>query len=89
MGGGRGKFYTVNVPLQEGVRDSQYYQVFTGILSEVQTRFQPHCVLLQCGADMLTGDPLGEFNLTPQGAGKCVNNILQWKLPTLLLGGGM
>ena len=88
VGRGQGKFYTVNVPLHEGVQNNQYFSVFTGVLSEVKDRFQPQCVLLQCGADMLSGDPLGEFSLTPTGAGHCVSYILQWKLPTLLMGGG-
>ena len=88
VGGGQGKYYTVNVPLREGVQDDQYYSVFTGVLSEVKDRYQPECVLLQCGADMLSGDPLGEFSLTPLGAGRCISYVLHWKLPTLLLGGG-
>lgn len=88
VGGGRGKFYTVNVPLREGVRDDQYYSIFTGVLSEARERFRPQCVVLQCGADMLSGDPLGEFNLTPLGAGRCISHVLQWNIPLLLTGGG-
>lgn len=88
IGGGRGKFYTVNVPLHEGVQDHQYYSVFTEVLSEVKGRYQPECVVMQCGGDLLVGDPLGEFNLTPRGAGRCVEYILQWRLPTIMMGGG-
>ncbi len=43
---------------------------------------------MQCGADLLSGDPIGSFSLTPHGVGSCVTAILQWGLPTLLLGGG-
>ena len=43
---------------------------------------------MQCGADVLSGDPLGNFNLTPTGASLCVRHMLQWRLPTILLGGG-
>ena len=88
VGGGRGKFYTVNVPLHEGVGDDQYHSLFSGVLCEVKGRYQPQCVVIQCGADPLSDDPLGEFNLTPRGAGECVNLILQWRLPTILMGGG-
>ncbi|XP_025025851.1 histone deacetylase 8 isoform X1 [Python bivittatus] len=28
------------------------------------------------------------FNLTPEGIGKCLKYVLQWQLPTLVLGGG-
>jgi histone deacetylase 8 len=88
IGRGRGKFHTINVPLHEGVQDHQYYSVFSGVMTEVRERYQPQCLLLQCGADLLTGDPLGEFNLTPRGAGRCVEFLLQWRLPTVMMGGG-
>ena len=88
IGGGRGKFHTVNVPLHEGVQDGQYHALFSGVLAEVRERYQPQCLVLQCGADLLTGDPLGEFNLTPQGTGRCVELLLQWRLPTIMMGGG-
>ena len=34
--------------------------------------YQPSAVVLQCGADSLSGDRLGCFNLTLKGHGKCV-----------------
>lgn len=37
---------------------------------------------------MLVGDPIGTFSLTPQGLSQCVQSVLLWGLPTLLLGGG-
>jgi acetoin utilization deacetylase AcuC-like enzyme len=32
-------------------------------------------VVLQCGADALTGDPLGEFNLTVKGYTDCLAEL--------------
>ena len=55
---------------------------------EVRDRFAPEAVVVQCGADGLHGDPMQSFNLTAQGLGNCVSFILDWHLPTLLLGGG-
>ena len=43
---------------------------------------------MQCGADSLTGDKLGGFNLTLSSYGYCLRKILNWKRPTLVLGGG-
>ena len=37
--------------------------------------FQPGAVVLQCGADSLTGDRLGCFNLTLKGHAECVRFI--------------
>ena len=88
VGGGRGRFFTVNVPLLEGAGDNQYHSLFNGVMGVVWERYQPQCLLMQCGADLLAGDPLGEFNLTPRGATGCVADLLQWKLPTVVMGGG-
>jgi histone deacetylase 1/2 len=51
-------------------------------------KFRPEAVVLQCGADSLTGDRLGCFNLSIQGHGKCVEYVRSFNLPTLVLGGG-
>ena len=44
--------------------------------------------MLQCGADSLTGDRLGCFNLSINGHADCVRFVLAQKVPTLILGGG-
>ena len=43
---------------------------------------------LQCGADSLTGDRLGCFNLTVKGHGDCVKFLKSFDIPMLVLGGG-
>ena len=58
-------------------------------MAEVRDRFAPEAIVVQCGADSLHGDPMQSFNLTVQGLGNCVSFILDWRLPTLLLGGGI
>ena len=45
-------------------------------------------MVLQCGADCLVGDPLGGFNLTPAAICDCVERVVSYNLPTLILGGG-
>ena len=45
-------------------------------------------VVLQCGADSLSGDRLGCFNLTVKGHAKCVEVVKTFNLPLLMLGGG-
>ena len=50
--------------------------------------YQPSAIVLQCGADSLTGDRLGCFNLTLKGHGRCVEFMRSYNLPILLLGGG-
>ena len=50
--------------------------------------YQPSAVVLQCGADSLSGDRLGCFNLTLKGHGKCVEFVKKFNTPLLLVGGG-
>ncbi|XKL65554.1 hypothetical protein PGB90_008974 [Kerria lacca] len=88
IGIGKGKFYTVNVPLKEGINDNLYCYMFKKLSDEIKTAYQPQAVVIQCGVDGLTGDKLGGFNLTLTSFGYCLKEVLNWKKPTLILGGG-
>ncbi len=83
-----GKYYSVNVPLQEGIDDSSYETVFKPVIDKVMEMYRPSAIVLQCGADSLTGDRLGCFNLTLHGHAKCVEHVKSFNVPTLVLGGG-
>ena len=88
IGAGRGKHYAVNFPLRDGMDDETYETIFEPVISKVMAMFQPGVVVLQCGADSLSGDRLGCFNLTLHGHGKCVEFMKTFNVPILLLGGG-
>uniref|UniRef100_A0A8C9U502 Histone deacetylase 1 n=2 Tax=Scleropages formosus TaxID=113540 RepID=A0A8C9U502_SCLFO len=60
----------------------------SAIMAKVMEMYQPSAVVLQCGADSLSGDRLGCFNLTIKGHAKCVEYIKSFNLPLLMLGGG-
>ena len=55
MGVKTGKYYSVNVPLQEGIDDFSYETVFKPVIEKVMEMYRPTAVVLQCGADSLTG----------------------------------
>ncbi|XP_064884242.1 histone deacetylase 8 isoform X6 [Columba livia] len=88
VGLGKGRYYSVNVPIQDGIQDEKYYQICETVLKEVYAAFSPNAVVLQLGADTIAGDPMCSFNMTPEGVGKCLKYVLQWQLATLILGGG-
>ncbi|XP_029852807.1 histone deacetylase 8 isoform X4 [Aquila chrysaetos chrysaetos] len=88
VGLGKGRYYSVNVPIQDGIQDEKYYQICETVLKEVYAAFNPDAVVLQLGADTIAGDPMCSFNMTPEGVGKCLKYVLQWQLATLILGGG-
>nr|XP_034312098.1 probable histone deacetylase 1-B [Crassostrea gigas] len=88
IGAGKGKYYAVNFPLRDGIDDESYESIFKPVMTKVMEMYQPSAIVLQCGADSLSGDRLGCFNLTLKGHGKCVEYMKKWNLPLLLLGGG-
>ena len=61
---------------------------FCRLFSEITYAFKPDAIVVQCGADCLTNDPLGGFNLTPLSIANCLKKVVSKSLPTLILGGG-
>ncbi|XP_046578893.1 histone deacetylase 8-like [Haliotis rubra] len=88
VGIGKGKYYSVNVPLLDGIKDTEFSALFNRVMTKVKEKFRPEAVVCQCGADGIAGDPMESFNLTPLGLGRCVYILQSWKIPLLLLGGG-
>ena len=88
IGEKNGKYYSVNVPLKDGIDDSNFLRVFKPIMSKIMEVFQPGAIVLQCGADSLGGDRLGCFNLTLEGHAECVRFMKKYKVPMLVTGGG-
>lgn len=83
-----GAHHALNVPLNDGVTDEQYYDLFKTVINKCIETFRPSAICLQCGADSLAGDRLGRFNLQVQGHGACVEYVKGLGLPLLLVGGG-
>ncbi|OAY77749.1 Histone deacetylase 19 [Ananas comosus] len=88
IGDKKGKYYAINVPLKEGIDDANYHSLFKPIMTKVMEVFDPNAVVLQCGADSLSGDRLGRFNLSVRGHAECVKFMRSFNVPLLLLGGG-
>ncbi|KAF8455873.1 hypothetical protein BGX38DRAFT_1087671 [Terfezia claveryi] len=88
IGVGAGKHHSLNVPLKDGIEDSQYTTLFKEIVERVMLTYKPSVVVLQCGADSLGCDRLGCFNLNIKAHGECVQIVKDFGLPTLVLGGG-
>uniref|UniRef100_A0A0D9VDQ2 Histone deacetylase n=1 Tax=Leersia perrieri TaxID=77586 RepID=A0A0D9VDQ2_9ORYZ len=88
IGYSEGKYYCLNVPLDEGIDDESYQSIFKPIISKVMQMYRPGAIVLQCGADSLSGDRLGCFNLSGKGHAECVKFMRSFNVPLLLLGGG-
>ncbi|XAR67986.1 Histone deacetylase [Bertholletia excelsa] len=88
IGVGPGLYYSLNVPLNDGMDDDSFGGVFRPIIQKVMEAYQPEAVVLQCGADSLAGDRLGCFNLSVKGHAACVHFLRSFNVPLMLLGGG-
>eukprot|EP01017_Pseudomicrothorax_dubius_P045807 TRINITY_DN7980_c0_g1_i3.p1 TRINITY_DN7980_c0_g1~~TRINITY_DN7980_c0_g1_i3.p1 ORF type:complete len:325 (+),score=58.00 TRINITY_DN7980_c0_g1_i3:125-1099(+) len=88
IGYAKGENYAINFPLNEGIDDHSYVSIFKPIMSEIMTRYRPDAIVMQCGADSISGDKLGCFNLSIKGHGECVNYMKSFGIPMMVLGGG-
>ena len=78
----------MNFPLNEGLDDNSFQYILKATLTEVMDRFDPEVILLQGGADSLSGDRLGCFNLSVKGHGSCREFLKKYNVPILMTGGG-
>lgn len=88
IGNQLGKYFSLNVPLQDGIDNESYVSLFKSIMEPTIYTFRPSVIVLQCGADSLGCDRLGAFNLSIAAHGECVRFIKAFNIPLLVLGGG-
>jgi histone deacetylase 1/2 len=87
-GSGIGKNYALNVPLNDGMDDKSFRGLFRPIIQKVMEVYHPKAVVLQCGADSLSGDRLGCFNLSVKGHADCLHFLRSFNVRLMVLGGG-
>ena len=89
VGYGKGLFHSLNIPLRSGLNGSNFLNIFQKVVDNTIQNYKPDAIVMQCGVDGLFGDPLGgKWNLDIKSVGLAVKNVLGFKIPTLLLGGG-
>eukprot|EP00917_Polyrhabdina_sp_WS-2016_P024145 GHVP01052371.1.p1 GENE.GHVP01052371.1~~GHVP01052371.1.p1 ORF type:complete len:457 (-),score=59.45 GHVP01052371.1:964-2307(-) len=88
VGASAGKYYAVNVPLNDGIDDQGFLDIFKPVTRRAIEVYQPSAIVLQCGADSVTGDRLGRFNLSIRGHAECVRFVQAFHIPLMVLGGG-
>jgi len=88
IGQGRGKGYSINVPLPENTCDEEFLWAFDRIFLPVARAFQPDVVVAVLGADVLFSDPFSSLQLTNISVSQALQTILQVSPKLLALGGG-
>jgi histone deacetylase 1/2 len=88
IGVDEGKYCAVNVPLMRGLDDQAFEQCFKPIIDKIFQTFAPSAVVMCCGADSISGDRIGCWNLSLKGHAGAVAYLKSKGVPVVLLGGG-
>ncbi|HEY5642030.1 MAG TPA: histone deacetylase family protein [Woeseiaceae bacterium] len=83
-GGGDGKGYNVNLPLQENLDGEQYRKVLAAALKRID-KFAPQFLVVALGLDTAKGDPTGSFTLLSRDFRENGRMIGALGLPTLVV----
>ncbi|XP_067250495.1 histone deacetylase 6 isoform X1 [Chanodichthys erythropterus] len=68
VGQGKGRGYNVNIPWNGGkMGDPEYMAAFHHLVMPISREFAPELVLVSAGFDAARGDPLGGYQVTPEG----------------------
>ncbi|KAJ8371335.1 hypothetical protein SKAU_G00113630 [Synaphobranchus kaupii] len=68
VGLGKGRGFNVNIPWNGGkMGDSEYLAAFLMVVMPIARQFDPELVLVSAGFDAARGDPLGGYQVTPEG----------------------
>jgi len=88
IGKGRGKGYTINIPLPENTSDHEFLWAFDRIFLPVIRFFGPDVVIALLGVDALFSDPFSHLQLTNTALVKALESIIQVSPKILVLGSG-
>jgi acetoin utilization deacetylase AcuC-like enzyme len=67
IGTGRGRGFTVNLPLPAGQGDADLLHAWSAVAAPIVDEWQPELVIVSCGLDTWRDDPLGGWRVTERG----------------------
>uniref|UniRef100_A0A8C1HUG8 Histone deacetylase 6 n=1 Tax=Cyprinus carpio carpio TaxID=630221 RepID=A0A8C1HUG8_CYPCA len=77
VGQGKGRGYNVNIPWNGGkMGDPEYLAAFHHIVMPIAREFAPELVLVSAGFDAARGDPLGGYQVTPEGYAHLTHQLM-------------
>src|SRR2546421_12341782 len=77
-GTGRGRGYTLNVPVRAATRASEQRRMFDAGVEEISANFKPDLVFISAGFDAHEADPLGQLLLTDEDFTQMTRTIKEW-----------
>jgi len=75
---GRGRGYTLNVPLRARTPAAEHRRSFEAALEEIAAKFKPDLVVVSAGFDSHAADPLGQLMLTDEDFVSLTRTVRQW-----------
>ena len=84
-GEGKGKGFTVNLPLPSGMTDYDYKELYTQILLPVVEKFDPEIILVSAGFDAHWRDPLADMKLTEEFYSFFAQTLKQLSKPAVFI----
>src|ERR1700704_383213 len=82
IGQGRGRGYTLNVPLRAMTPTGDQRRAFESAIEEIASEFTPDLVIISAGFDAHRGDPLGQLLLTDEDFVQMTRVVKQWAAET-------
>lgn len=83
-----GKGSAFNLPVPRGYNDSEARAVLHDLILPRTAEFAPEALVLQCGADSLTEDPLSRLSLSNRAYLEALVDLIPLAPRVLVLGGG-
>ena len=77
-GMGRGRDYTLNVPVRAATRASEQRRMFDAALAEINQKFRPDLIFISAGFDAHESDPLGQLLLQDEDFVRMTGAARQW-----------
>lgn len=77
-GQGRGRGYTLNVPVRAATPAKQHRRMFETGLEEMSDKFKPDLIFISAGFDAHAGDPLGQLLLEDEDFIEMTRAVKDW-----------
>jgi len=78
----------INLPLPRGTGDASFALVLNEVILPALQGFSPEAIVLQCGADAVSEDPLARLELSNNAHWSAVAAVMPLSARLLVLGGG-
>jgi acetoin utilization deacetylase AcuC-like enzyme len=81
-GQGRGRGYTLNVPLRAMTPTAEQRRAFESAIEDMASKFTPDLIIISAGFDAHEADPLGQLLLTDSDFVQMTRVVKQWAAET-------